>query len=114
MQAKAHETSPKTYAKVLLTLIMLTVTTVLAASFDFGSANVIIALVIATIKASLVAMFFMHLLHDKPINSIILVSGLVFLSIFLMLTLLDAGTRLPIQPATPSAAVPVSQTPATH
>jgi cytochrome c oxidase subunit 4 len=111
MQAKAHETSPKTYVKVLLTLMMLTVTTVLAASFDFGSANVVIALVIATIKASLVAMFFMHLLHDKPINSIILVSGLVFLSIFLMLTLLDADTRPDIQPAASSVAAPASPTP---
>jgi cytochrome c oxidase subunit 4 len=105
MRGRAHETSPKTYAKVLLTLMMLTVITVVAAGFDFGSANVVIALVIATIKASLVAMFFMHLLHDKPMNSLIFVSGLVFLAIFLMLTLLDADTRPAIERASPQKPV---------
>jgi cytochrome c oxidase subunit 4 len=111
------ETSPNTYAKVLLTLMMLTLITVVAAGFDFGSANVAIALAIATIKASLVAMFFMHLLHEKPMNSLIFVSGLVFLGIFLMLTLLDADTRPAIErtpPQRPVAeySIPASRRPA--
>jgi cytochrome c oxidase subunit 4 len=108
MQGRTHEITPKTYAKVLATLMTLTVITVIAASFDFGSANVVIALAIATVKASLVALFFMHLLHDKPMNSIILVSALVFLAIFLMLTLLDADTRHPYQPATSNVATPAT------
>ena len=45
-----------------------------------------IALFIATIKAILVALFFMHLLYDKPVNAIIAVAGFLFLGIFLMFT----------------------------
>jgi cytochrome c oxidase subunit 4 len=98
---EAHASAAKTYGKVLGVLIALTVVTVLAAGFDFGSGNVVIALVIATVKASLVALFFMHLLHEKAMNSIIFVSGLVFLTIFLMFTILDTDTRDVIRPSKP-------------
>ncbi len=101
MSSEAHESAVKTYGKVLGTLVGLTVVTVVAAGIDFGSGNVVIALVIATVKASLVALFFMHLLHEKAMNSIIFVSGLVFLGIFLMLSMLDTGTRDAIRPANP-------------
>jgi cytochrome c oxidase subunit 4 len=101
MSSEAHEGAVKTYGKVLGALITLTVITVLAAGIDFGAGNVVIALVIATVKASLVALFFMHLLHEKAMNSIIFVSGLVFLGIFLMLSMLDADTRDAIRPSNP-------------
>jgi len=54
---------PKIYGAVLAALLFLTVLTVGASYIHFGSgmANVIIALVIASLKASLVALFFMHL-----------------------------------------------------
>ena len=91
----------KTYAKVLAALLTLTVITVLAAGVDFGSGNVVIALVIASIKASLVALFFMHLRHEKPMNAIIFVSGLIFLGVFLILCMVDTGTRDVIRPANP-------------
>ena len=88
-----HQTAAGTYAKVLGALLALTVTTVLAAGFNFGSWNVVIALGIATIKASLVALFFMHLRWEKPVNSIIAVAGFLFLGIFLMFDLIDADSR---------------------
>src|SRR5580698_10376385 len=56
-------------------------------------AKVVVALLIATIKASLVALFFMHLRWEKPVNSIIAVAGFLFLGIFLMFDLIDADTR---------------------
>lgn len=49
------------YLKVLATLLVLTIVTVFVAQFDFGSLNVVVALTIASVKALLVAMFFMHL-----------------------------------------------------
>ena len=52
-----------------------------------------IALFIATIKATLVALFFMHLRWEKPVNAIIAVAGFLFLGIFLMFDLLDADSR---------------------
>ena len=98
----AHATPASTYAKVLGALLALTVITVLAAGFSFGSWNVIIALGIASVKASLVALFFMHLRHDKPMTAIIFVSGAAVLGVFLMICTLDSNARGedPVRPAT--------------
>jgi cytochrome c oxidase subunit 4 len=86
-----------------MALLALTAITVAAAGirFDPPAINVVVALGIASLKASLVAMFFMHLLHDKPMNALIFVSGLVFLAVFLMFCLIDVDTRLPVRPAQP-------------
>jgi cytochrome c oxidase subunit IV len=98
----AHATTANTYAKVLGALVALTVITVLAAGFSFGSWNVIIALGIASVKASLVALFFMHLRHDKPMSAIIFVTGAAVLGVFLMICTLDSNARGddPVRPAT--------------
>jgi cytochrome c oxidase subunit 4 len=90
-------TSPLTYAKVLAALLALTVLTVTAAGIDFGPYNTVIALVIATLKASLVALFFMHLRYDK-FNAVLFVTGIFFLAVFLIFTLFDINTREVILP----------------
>ncbi len=60
--------------------------------FDFGTrVNLIIAMAIAVVKASLVVLYFMHLRWDKPINAIVFISSLLFLAIFIVLALLDSG-----------------------
>ncbi len=104
--------APKLYAAVLATLLILTFITVAASKVQFGSGmiNVVIALSIATIKASLVALFFMHLIHDKPMNSIILIAAFVFLGIFLGFSYTDQASRDPLQPANlkVKSAVPIS------
>ncbi|HCD99836.1 MAG TPA: cytochrome oxidase subunit IV, partial [Armatimonadetes bacterium] len=87
MNEQAHPvTGPKTYGLVLLALLVLTVITVQASYFDFGAWNTVVALIIASAKGSLVALFFMHLRHDK-FNAVIFVGGLLFLAIFLIWTL---------------------------
>jgi cytochrome c oxidase subunit 4 len=99
--ATAHAHSipgPKTYATVLGVLILLTGITVTAAGIDFGSMNTVIALLIATLKASLVALFFMHLRHDR-FNLLIFLSGLFFLTVFLVFTLFDVDTRKHVLPS---------------
>ena len=90
-----HHGGPKLYAAVLAALLVLTTITVTASYVDFGSpaVNVVMALAIASLKASLVALYFMHLRYDKPLVSIIFVSGLFFLGLLLMLTMIDAGSR---------------------
>lgn len=92
--------APKVYVGVLCTLLVLTFITVAASYINWGSpiVNVIVALTIATIKASLVALFFMHLIHDKPINAIILCSGFAFLGLFLIACYEDTASRLEILP----------------
>ena len=59
--------SIRTYMMVFGVLIVGTIVTVLASYFDFGSktANIIVALIIATFKASCVALIFMHLSAEK-------------------------------------------------
>ena len=88
-----HHDHTKVYAATLVALLMLTGITVGASYFDFGSANVVVAMFIATIKASLVALIFMHLKDDKPVNAVIFTSSLIFLSIFLGFCMLDVGSR---------------------
>jgi cytochrome c oxidase subunit IV len=76
---------------VFLALIVLTVLTVAQASMELGNIELIASLFIATIKASLVIMFFMHMLHDKPLNAIIFLGAFIFVALFLGFTLMDAG-----------------------
>ena len=105
----AQASSAKPYLLVLGALLALTALTVTAAGINFGSpsVNVVIALAIASVKGSLVALYFMHLRHDKPINAIIFVAGLVFLAIFLGICFIDFGAREPLLPSNykPPAAV---------
>ena len=115
----AHSFNPKaeaaTYLKTLIGLFILTGITVGASYIHFGSgaANVVVALTIATIKATLVALFFMHLLHDKPVNGLIAAAGFVFLGLFLMFTLLDFDTREnPLPRNLPGVVTPPAAAPA--
>jgi cytochrome c oxidase subunit IV len=105
-QEGAHDHGgAKVYLRTLITLLFLTVITVAAASFDFGSGNVVIALTIATIKATLVALFFMHLRYEKPVNAVIATAGFLFLGIFLMFCFIDVDARVNFQPVNLKPAV---------
>ncbi len=107
--AHAHPiTGPKVYATVLAALLVLTGLTVTAAGIDFGPYNTVIALIIATLKASLVALFFMHLRHDK-LNAVIFLGGIFFLAVFLIFTLFDIDSRTTILPL--SLKTPVKEFP---
>ena len=79
--------------RVLLTvfalLMVLTVLTVSATRIDLGDWNLVIAMVIATAKAALVALYFMHLRYDHPFNALVFVAALLFLTLFISLALLD-------------------------
>ena len=98
----------RNYAMVLGALLVLTVVTVLASRIQFGSgmANVIVALGIATLKASLVALYFMHLRYDRPLNAVIFISSLIFLAIFIISCYTDQQTRDPIEPNNLKVTVP--------
>ena len=80
-----HITPLKTYLAVAGTLFFLTAVTVWVSYFDFGSFNIIIAMGVATMKASIVALFFMHLLWDDKKNLTMFVMSLMFLGIFITL-----------------------------
>ena len=84
---------PKIYTANLFALLLLTIITVAAASFNFGAANVVIALAIASVKATLVALFFMHVRHSTKLTKLIVVGGLLWLAILLLMTMTDFATR---------------------
>ncbi len=71
-------------------LIVLTILTVYQATLDLGNLELVFSLFIATIKASLVIMFFMHMVYDKPLNAIFFLSSFIFVALFLGFTLMDA------------------------
>jgi cytochrome c oxidase subunit 4 len=112
-EAHDHSGDVALYLRTLILLLILTGITVGAAGIQFGSANVVIALTIATVKACLVALFFMHLAHDKPVNGIIAVAGFIFLGLFLLFTFLDVGTRVPLLPSNMPAMAQPTPTPTT-
>jgi cytochrome c oxidase subunit 4 len=88
-----HVSSLQFYVGIFLTLVFLTIVTVKISYFDFGAANILIAMLIATVKASLVATFFMHLLHDKLFNTLTFLAAFLFLGVFILLTYDDLGNR---------------------
>ena len=91
-----HVVSVKMLVGVLVGLLILTWITVAATFVDLGGLNIVIALVIATMKASLVCLFFMHLFWDRRFNLVVLVASLCFLSIFIGFCLMDRLEYLPL------------------
>ncbi|HMR80061.1 MAG TPA: cytochrome C oxidase subunit IV family protein [Polyangiaceae bacterium] len=86
----AHVTPLKLLFGVLGILLVLTVATVAVTSIDLGSQwNLVVAMVIATIKAGLVVTFFMHLLWDKRFHLLVFLSSVLFLILFLGLAITD-------------------------
>ena len=88
-----HITPVRTYVAVGITLLVLTGITIGASFIDFGPYNVTIALVIASVKAMLVAFFFMHLFWDNKIYLIIFAASLLFFTIILTFSMFDTTTR---------------------
>ena len=95
----AHHVTPAiVYHAIFGALLCLTVVTVWIAQFDFGAANTIIAMLVATVKATLVALFFMHLLHDDRLNMVTFGFGLLFVALFFLFQLLDITSRTYVDP----------------
>ena len=85
-----HVMPPRVLVAVFAALVALTIVTVVAAQFPTGSWEIWISLGIASVKAGIVAAYFMHLRYDKPFNTLILVASIGFVGLFLALTLADS------------------------
>lgn len=91
---KPHGSSYATNLWVWAILLICTSITVTITEFDFQALTVAVALTIATIKAALVAVYFMHLKFDNKILTVfLLVVMMVFLS-FIILTFVDYIYRI--------------------
>ena len=75
---------------VFAALMVLTFVTVAATWINLGWFNLPIAMAIATVKATLVALYFMHLRYDAPFNGIAFLAALFFVAVFILIVLLDS------------------------
>ncbi len=91
-----HHSGFKTYALVCLALFALTGITVYSAGFDFGDFNIVVAMVLASIKASIVAYYFMHLKFEDKLTWIYALYPLFLLFLLIGSTLLEVFTRVPV------------------
>ncbi len=82
------------YFAVWGALLLGTFITYEAALLDLGSLNAPVALIIATTKALLVVLFFMHLRHaSEKLLKLVVISTVFFLFILLFFAMFDYGTR---------------------
>jgi cytochrome c oxidase subunit 4 len=82
------------YFAVFFALLVGTGLTVFAATLDLGRFNAAVALGIATVKATLVALFFMHVWHaSEKLTKLVVIGALFFLLLLLGLTMSDYATR---------------------
>jgi len=92
-QHSAHILPLRIYLGVGAALLVLTAATVAISFIHLGPFNLVVALSIATVKAILVALFFMHLLYDNKLYLLIFTFALLILGIFIILTLFDTMRR---------------------
>lgn len=89
----AHVAPKSVYYLVFLALIVGTGLTVLAAFFDMGVMNNVVMLSIASIKATLVILFFMHVRWGTRLTWVVVASGFFWLLILFGLTMSDYVSR---------------------
>jgi cytochrome c oxidase subunit IV len=92
-----HIVSPKIYFTIFGALMLGTFLTVMAAKIDlnqyFSGLNIIVALVIATCKASLVVLFFMHGKYSPKRTKLVIICSVFWLAIMLFMTMSDYISR---------------------
>jgi cytochrome c oxidase subunit 4 len=90
---KAHGTGYGTYVTVFAALLVLTAVTVGVSYIDLGLWNVTVALIVASVKASLVALYFMHLRREGLLVWTFALVPVAFLLIIIAGTLSDTLVR---------------------
>ncbi len=92
-QESQHVTSYKALGLVLASLLVLTGVTVAVSYVDMGFFNVPIALLVASIKSTIVLLFFMHLKYEGKVIAISFTSTVIFLCIMISFTFWDVAFR---------------------
>ena len=93
MTGHAHIPKVGTLVAVWATLVVLTGTTSAVSYVELGEFNIVVALLIALIKASIVAWIFMGVRFSTSLTRLFVVAGLVWLCILLFLTYSDYSSR---------------------
>ncbi len=88
--ALAHVASKKTLLATFASLVVLTLVTVEVAQHGLGGAiDLWIAMIIATIKATIVGLYFMHLRHERLFNTIVFLAAFLFVTVFIGFAMMD-------------------------
>jgi len=91
--APPHQAPLTTYFVVFLTLMVLTILTVWVSRIDLGSLNTGVAMIIAVIKATVVILWFMHVIHSPRLTWIVVIASFLWLGVLFVLTFSDYLTR---------------------
>ncbi len=94
----AHVSPSLFYVAVFVGLLVLTGLTVGQSYVDLGKLNIILVILIASLKASLVVTFFMHLRWDNKFNALIFISCIFFIGVFFAYTMNDTDRRGELDP----------------
>ena len=89
-----HIVPPWVYLTIISTLLVLTGITVGAAYVNLGPFNIVLALTIATLKATLVVLFFMHAKYVPKRTQLVIIAGIFWLALLLFMTLSDYFSRV--------------------
>jgi cytochrome c oxidase subunit IV len=89
----AHILPKRVYYTIFAILMFCTYLTVQIAFFDLGVLNTIAALGIAVFKATLVALFFMHLKYSPRLTWAVVLGSIFWFGILIALTMSDYLTR---------------------
>ncbi len=88
-----HQLSYRFLAFILGSLVLLTGLTVAVSYVDWGFLNVPIALFVASSKATLVLLFFMHIKYEGLVIKVSFISTVIFLAIMISFTFWDVAFR---------------------
>ncbi|HEX9163864.1 MAG TPA: cytochrome C oxidase subunit IV family protein [Thermoanaerobaculia bacterium] len=88
-----HVTGLPVYFAVFIALMVLTILTVWVSRVPIGRANTLVALTIAVTKATLVILFFMHVIHSTRLTWIVILASFLWLGVLFVLTFADYLTR---------------------
>jgi cytochrome c oxidase subunit IV len=88
-----HIAPVRTYVNVFIALLVLLLATVGAAYLPLGPLHFPVAMTIAVIKAVLIVLIFMHVLHAHRLTMIICAASMLWLAIMIALTLADYLSR---------------------
>ena len=87
-----HHLPKNLYFVIFGALMVLTAMTVGLAFVNLGQMNIVVALAVAVVKASLVVMFFMHLKYESHLTKVVLGAG-VFWLVLLLGIIMDYVTK---------------------
>ncbi|MDQ3248732.1 MAG: cytochrome C oxidase subunit IV family protein [Chloroflexota bacterium] len=88
-----HTTSPRLYYMIFAALLGLLALTVLVAYLNLGAWSPLVAMLIASVKALLVVLYFMHVRYNNRLTWVFAGAGFVWLALLLVLTMSDYLSR---------------------